>query len=340
MAKVLIHNDILCDIANAIREKMTDNRYTFYPKNFSKYILAIDKKPTQTPLVSTVTSSMVTVDDSTLTAIGNAIRSKLGVSTLYLPSEMPAAIRSIKFSDDTSSGTGSGTTTPTVPSDWSFDSGTLDAEWWANLKAWLKVAPENNLSAKVGEIVGGSYRVIDYSNRHFTFECTSPWGSVPFELTKTGDPTTLWNQSSAKLACDDFYNHFAGKDSIVSTTKTLFLHGKNTGISMKVFFLSRPEIFGTACQYTAPGVSTVTESGSQYTFYKTASVNDRGKSRWLRSTQGFYSSSTVPPGQMEQVLYIVAMPYEEEWPAYDLKTKDIMDTPSSMSNPIYPAFRI
>ena len=40
--------------------------------------------------------SIVTIDDSYLTAIGNAIRAKNGTTTTYKPSEMAAAISAIE----------------------------------------------------------------------------------------------------------------------------------------------------------------------------------------------------------------------------------------------------
>ena len=43
--------------------------------------------------------SIVTIDDSYLTAIGNAIRAKNGTTTTYKPSEMAAAISAIESGD-------------------------------------------------------------------------------------------------------------------------------------------------------------------------------------------------------------------------------------------------
>lgn len=44
--------------------------------------------------------SIVTIDDSNLTAIGNAIRAKNGATTTYKPSEMAAAISAIETGED------------------------------------------------------------------------------------------------------------------------------------------------------------------------------------------------------------------------------------------------
>lgn len=44
--------------------------------------------------------SIVTIDDSNLTAIGNAIRAKNGTTTTYKPSEMAAAINAIETGED------------------------------------------------------------------------------------------------------------------------------------------------------------------------------------------------------------------------------------------------
>lgn len=44
--------------------------------------------------------SIVTIDDSNLTAIGNAIRAKNGTTTTYKPSEMAAAISAIETGED------------------------------------------------------------------------------------------------------------------------------------------------------------------------------------------------------------------------------------------------
>lgn len=55
----------------------------------------------------------VKINDSILTAIGNAIRSKLGVATTYKPSQMPDAISSIEAAAlETKSITANGTYTP------------------------------------------------------------------------------------------------------------------------------------------------------------------------------------------------------------------------------------
>ena len=45
--------------------------------------------------------SLVTIDDSYLTAIGNAIRAKNGTTTTYKPSEMAAAINALNVGADT-----------------------------------------------------------------------------------------------------------------------------------------------------------------------------------------------------------------------------------------------
>ena len=45
--------------------------------------------------------SIVTIDDSYLTAIGNAIRAKNGTTTTYKPSEMAAAISALNVGADT-----------------------------------------------------------------------------------------------------------------------------------------------------------------------------------------------------------------------------------------------
>lgn len=50
-------------------------------------------------------SGKALITEAYLTNTANAIREKLGVNTTYLPSEMGAAIRSIKTLDATVSGT-------------------------------------------------------------------------------------------------------------------------------------------------------------------------------------------------------------------------------------------
>lgn len=56
---------------------------------------------------------IVKINDSVLTAIGNAIRSKLGVATTYKPSQMAAAINSISTPNlETKTITANGTYTP------------------------------------------------------------------------------------------------------------------------------------------------------------------------------------------------------------------------------------
>ena len=78
--------------------------------------------------------SIVTIDDSYLTAIGNAIRAKNGTTTTYKPSEMAAAISAIESGDsglllsaywnDTITGAISDDTITKIPS-YGFDSSSL-----------------------------------------------------------------------------------------------------------------------------------------------------------------------------------------------------------------------
>ena len=58
---------------------------------------------------------LVKLNDSILTAIGNAIRAKLGVETTYKPSQMATAIASItELKGETKTVTANGTYTPST----------------------------------------------------------------------------------------------------------------------------------------------------------------------------------------------------------------------------------
>lgn len=94
MALVIINNTTLNEIANAIREK-TGNSSSLLPSEFAAAIKSIDLTPTTIPNSTMVENSIVAIEDSTLLAIAEAIRLKLGETGDYLPSEMPDKIREI-----------------------------------------------------------------------------------------------------------------------------------------------------------------------------------------------------------------------------------------------------
>lgn len=93
MAKVLISEKYLYDIANAIRVKL-DSQSTYTPAQMAAAIEDITGSIAGSITPSTVTSKKL-VTESYLTAIGNAIRAKLDVATLYTPAQMADAILSI-----------------------------------------------------------------------------------------------------------------------------------------------------------------------------------------------------------------------------------------------------
>ena len=95
MSNVIITNTILNVIANAIREKTGDSS-KLLPNQFANAIASIQYAPATTPSGLVVSPQTVKMDDGTLTAIANAIRSK-GISGNFYPQDMPAAIRSIPF---------------------------------------------------------------------------------------------------------------------------------------------------------------------------------------------------------------------------------------------------
>lgn len=276
MAKVYLHNTILSDIANAIREKYTENRRAYIPGNFAKYILAIDKKPTGDPLVSTVTSQLVTVEDTTLTAIADAIRSKLNSTILYLPQDMASAIRSIPFSDEGE--TPVEPEPPTPDPDWNWTSDVSTAEWWAGLKEWLKTATTAQIEAKVGSVVStpqGNMRCVHSSGRHLTFEYVYLYsGKVSWPTVKDSTvPITteeIWNSSEVKVVCDSFYNNFIGKDSVTKVNKTFFLNGENIAIPVYVFIPSYTEYTGEKVKWFVNTVGGYIEenTGPQFSYYK------------------------------------------------------------------------
>lgn len=94
MAKVLVSEKYLHDIANAIRVKL-DSQATYTPAQMAAAIADITGSISGTITPSTATSKAL-VTDSTLTAIANAIRTKLDVATLYTPEQMANAILSIE----------------------------------------------------------------------------------------------------------------------------------------------------------------------------------------------------------------------------------------------------
>lgn len=99
MAKVLISEKYLHDIANAIRVKL-DSQSTYTPAQMAAAIADITGSISGTITPSTDTDKVI-VTDSNLTAIANAIRAKLDVSTTYTPAQMADAILSIQAAGPT-----------------------------------------------------------------------------------------------------------------------------------------------------------------------------------------------------------------------------------------------
>lgn len=99
MAKVLISEKYLYDIANAIRAKL-DSQSSYTPAQMAAAIASIDGTISGSITPSTNTGKGV-ITDSNLTAIADAIRAKLDVETLYTPAQMAAAILSIEASTPT-----------------------------------------------------------------------------------------------------------------------------------------------------------------------------------------------------------------------------------------------
>ena len=96
MTKVLISEKYLHDIANAIRVKL-DSQSTYTPAQMAAAIADITGSISGTITPST-DADKVLVTDSSLTAIANAIRTKLDVLTTYTPAQMADAILSITAS--------------------------------------------------------------------------------------------------------------------------------------------------------------------------------------------------------------------------------------------------
>ena len=99
MAKVLVSEKYLHDIANAIRVKL-DSQSTYTPAQMAAAIADITGSISGTITPST-DADKVLVTDSNLTAIANAIRAKLDVATTYTPAQMADAILSIQASGPT-----------------------------------------------------------------------------------------------------------------------------------------------------------------------------------------------------------------------------------------------
>ncbi len=94
MSNGVITKKHLVDIANAIRVK-TGSVTTYTPSQMAAAIEAIDGSLSGTITSSTDMSEGV-IDGDIMTAIADAIRTKLDVDTLYTPAQMAAAILSIE----------------------------------------------------------------------------------------------------------------------------------------------------------------------------------------------------------------------------------------------------
>lgn len=107
MAKVLVSEKYLHDIANAIRVKL-DSQSTYTPAQMAAEIADITGSISGTITPST-DADKVLVTDSSLTAIANAIRAKLDVATTYTPAQMAEAILSIQAAGPSIASWASGT---------------------------------------------------------------------------------------------------------------------------------------------------------------------------------------------------------------------------------------
>lgn len=166
----------------------------------------------------------VTLEDTTLTNIGNSIRGKLGTGTLYLPQEMPNAILSIPV---------------TPPFDWGSEAqdGSGTAEWWANLKEWIGSANTGELAACVGKtksvtltrpVLGTTTHLVRCIGYNVHRDKNNPTRNTLTFETKNTLPTynrfsksegIIWPNSEARNSiCANYYAYFPGKQSICTVS--------------------------------------------------------------------------------------------------------------------------
>ena len=92
MAKALYREGNLFDIGDAIRAQLgVTTRYL--PSQMASAVLSITDGGASQSFTPHDPGDEVLVDEAHMTALGDAIRSKLGVTTRYLPGQMAAAIR-------------------------------------------------------------------------------------------------------------------------------------------------------------------------------------------------------------------------------------------------------
>ena len=94
MAKALYREGKLFDIGDAIRDQLGVTT-RFLPEQMAGAVLSISGGNASQSYTPNAPGDEVLVDEAHMTALGNAIRRKLGVTTLYLTEQMAAAIRSI-----------------------------------------------------------------------------------------------------------------------------------------------------------------------------------------------------------------------------------------------------
>lgn len=227
MSTVYINNEILNDIANAIREK-TGKTSKMYPKNFATNILNIGPSVSTTPNKTTVTKQVVKLDDGILTNVASAIRTKLNNTKKYYPQNMAAAIRSIPFVDQD------------IDTIWTTGSPN-NIEWWDNLRGWMRGKTTEQLSQVKGWIhtvdlkypvlgmtrctfiVTGVNEVKDRDDSYantltFTSRYVTP-ESTYFHCKGDGDTAlTYWVSTNlVKDYCNDFVFAFPAKEAICPT---------------------------------------------------------------------------------------------------------------------------
>ena len=94
MAKALYREGKLFDIGDAIRDQLGVTT-RFLPEQMAGAVLSITDGGASQSFTPHAPGDEVLIDEAHMTALGNAIRRKLGVTTLYLTEQMAAAIRSI-----------------------------------------------------------------------------------------------------------------------------------------------------------------------------------------------------------------------------------------------------
>lgn len=231
---------------------------------------------------------LVLINQDTMTAIGAAIREKLGEDILYLPSEMPDKILSISGGS------------ATVTFDWGSETSMGNETWWTDLQTFV----QNSTAAQRQELVGKK-KNLQFTNTILgmsfnQFKCIAADHDGEKTLTFCAvypftNPVARTNLNYSYSDINDYCGRVVNYSAIYGHTKAVSkkypssASGLSTG-NFSAFVPSGKEVFGSTYQGTS---GYYLDDGTQYDYFKTA-ANRVFRDMSSGTYRNWHTRSTMP----------------------------------------------